>query len=267
MQEIISDPFLSERSVAVFFIGNYAGHSATVGDEGMRETVKEEAKAYGDILQFDIVENEIRNNTLKVLRMLHWLFHESDCGKHAKYIMKVSHDVLLNPRQMENMLALLVHEQLDSPLFVMGGLQWNSKPVRNMNSIFYIPEYIYPEDFFGFTYAAGCAYIMPEITARLIYSVGICVRALYLDDVFLVGYLANALQIRLVHTSSISLIKPEHSQENYDNLFIVPDMSPKELDLLWNTIFQIKESQNDIDYPYGNKPTVNISKTHLQNKY
>lgn len=109
-----------------------------------------ESKAFNDIIVEDFVDS-YSNLTIKTaFAMKYFVSHFAD----SKYFFKIDDDVFLNVHKLYEMLE---HAPSDS---LIGKLNRLSKPIRQPDSKFFVPRFLYPEDVFP-PYFDGPAYIIP----------------------------------------------------------------------------------------------------------
>lgn len=98
-------------------------------------------------------------------------------------------------------------------------------------SKWYVPKSIWPSNAWGFDYADGCAFWQTLEALRVVQAAALCLRVLFIDDVYLAGHLRAALGVRLFHTRNFSTYgtTPEKEAETY----IACSLKPPALRAVW----------------------------------
>ncbi len=135
-------------NISVFFV---------VGEPKDNETQNKlelESFKYKDLIQFELTEFYY-NVTLKNIALLRWA--QRKCF-HTKYFMKADDDIIVNVRKLI--------ENLNSFKNGINGIVLTQKqPYRVVNSPWFMPECIYPDEYYP-DYVLGCAYIMTKDTVN-----------------------------------------------------------------------------------------------------
>ena len=150
-----------------------------------QSSIWNESRLFDDILQFGIAESYF-NNTLKVLALYEWLWLK--CNE-AKYLLKLDDDVFLNFPLFAN--QILSHEIHQSTLY--GYVASGGKVPDKVRSKQYMPPDIYPYKIYNFSYVFGFAVLSSLHVVEDIHAIGCCLRGIYVDDVYLEGYLVHIL--------------------------------------------------------------------------
>jgi hypothetical protein len=174
-------------NISVFFV---------VGEPKDNETQNKlelESFKYKDLIQFKFRESYY-NVTLKHIALLRWA--QRKC-LNTKYFMKADDDIIVNVRKLI--------ENLNSFKNGINGIVYSQyKPVRVVESKWFMPEFIYPDEHYP-DFILGSAYIMTKDTVNTLikalehYS-GVVID---LDDVFLSGILAEFAGIKRYSTNKI----------------------------------------------------------------
>lgn len=157
-----------------------------------QEAIKDESNAFGDILQGSFMEN-YRNLTHKHLMGLEWV---SSIKCKSSYILKVDDDTVFNLESTHKLLQHMKSTHKDNLL--MGYMLNNTKPRRMKQNKWYVTWEEYPRNEYP-SYLSGWYYIItPDIASR------ICEEVIYhpyfwIDDIFVTGILAEALNINLMN--------------------------------------------------------------------
>ncbi|KAK4472447.1 hypothetical protein MN116_003700 [Schistosoma mekongi] len=156
-----------------------------------------EHKQYHDILQFDFIESYY-NLTRKFIGTIEYATVHCSI---AKFILFIDQDFIVNPFNLVKYLLSIHNRQYKT--FVAGYIIKNAKPIRLLNSKWFISKYIYPFKFYPY-YPIGGTIIFsrPVIIAlnkKLQY-----IKLFPFDDV-LIGIILEKLEISINHLSSILL--------------------------------------------------------------
>ncbi len=190
-RQVARETWISEAikfNISVFF---------AVGEPKDNETQNKlelESFEYKDLIQFEFTESYY-NVTLKHIALLRWA--QRKC-LNTKYFMKADDDIIVNVRKLI--------ENLNSLKNGINGIVLTQKqPYRVVNSLWFMPECIYPDEYFP-DYVLGGAYIMAEDALNTL------IKALEhypdvvidIDDVFITGILAKFAGIKRYSTNKIS---------------------------------------------------------------
>lgn len=154
-----------------------------------KHLLKMESLHYNDIIQEDFLDT-YRNLTYKAVGALKWV---STYCSHAKMILKTDDDAFVN------MFVLLRHLQsrLEHGQYGQGTLAcnawYNSKVDRNGKWAVSVAERKHPV---WPTFCQGLAYIMSPDVVSALYSISFDVPYLWMDDVYVTGFLAMRLGIK-----------------------------------------------------------------------
>ncbi|KAJ8713986.1 hypothetical protein PYW08_007606 [Mythimna loreyi] len=153
-----------------------------------QSAINDESETFGDILQ-GTFDDTYRNLTHKLLMGLVWA---STACQDASFILKVDDDTVYN---LEKTYEVLKSVDYSTPI-LLGYINKDVKPERNKKSKYYVtldeyPRQVYPPYLSGFYYITT-----PRVAAAL------CDEAIYhpylcIEDIFVTGILAEALNIML----------------------------------------------------------------------
>ena len=98
-----------------------------------------------------------------------------------------------------------------------------------------MPPYIWPASAWGFSFASGCATWYTIDALRTLQTAALCLNVLYLDDVYLSGFLRSRLGIELFPTAQVAHdLKHNVERKELKNFQIVCHQSPTELRAFWD---------------------------------
>ena len=211
--------------------------------------VRIESVIFDDILQFDIEESYF-NNTFKVLALYEWLWKR--CSK-ARYLFKMDDDVFFN-------LVLFLNETLPNKVnatSLYGFVSVGGKVQYRAHNKQYVPKDIYPYRRFHFTYVYGFAIFSSVQVVIDIHALASCLRGLYVDDVWLNGYIMHLLghPKEDLHKLNAEIINKRKNIQKLDweyvsKFLITPQLEPEDLTRIYNEM--IRNQTNSLkDFFYG----------------
>ncbi|XP_055680327.1 beta-1,3-galactosyltransferase 1-like [Lutzomyia longipalpis] len=155
-------------------------------NETTEEALRKEGKLFGDLIRGNSLDS-YKNLTLKSVSMLEWML--TYCPM-APYLVKIDDDMLIN---MERLLTFL-EDNSESQRRIFGNIARNWKPHRDLQSKWYLSEenfrnYIYPD------FATGPVYVLTGDSVYDLYTTALDMPFLWLEDVFLTGFVAEELKI------------------------------------------------------------------------
>jgi hypothetical protein len=167
-------------NITVFFV------IAEPKDETMQKELESEALQYKDMIQFNF-RDDYYNLTLKHIAFMRWA--QQKCLD-TKYIMKTDDDIIVNIDELAKNV-----KNFESG--ITGVLLNKQKPNRDPNSKWYMPESIYPDEYYP-NYPTGAAYIM---TRDIIKSWNETFEkfsgpVIDIDDVFIAGIIPEKAGIK-----------------------------------------------------------------------
>ncbi|XP_055073248.2 beta-1,3-galactosyltransferase 1 [Misgurnus anguillicaudatus] len=166
-------PFADKVVLVLFLLGSRSG----TGKEALQEQLNNESKHYKDLLQSNF-QDSYRNLTIKTMVMMEWL---SEKCSQASYAVKVDTDVLLNIRNLINMLAN--PDTLKSNY--MTGLVWYESPVlRDPSNKFYMPYNVFSKDHYP-PYPLGMCYIFSTDLPLKFLQQSRQIKPIYIEDAYL----------------------------------------------------------------------------------
>jgi hypothetical protein len=167
-------------NIQVFFV------IAEPKDNETQKQLELEALQYKDMIQFGFRE-DYYNLTLKSIALLRWAHIK--CID-SELIMKADDDIIVNVNQMMSNL-----KSFRSGL--TGVLREKDQPVRYFYSKWFVPKYIYPDEYYP-NYLRGPAYVITrDAIKRLIQTLDqYSGPVIVLEDVFITGLLAQRAGIQ-----------------------------------------------------------------------
>lgn len=143
--------------------------------------IKAEANKYGDILQFNFLENYY-NLTLKAISLLKWSYRH--CGA-SRYMVKTDDDVIVN---MPMLYHLVQQQKIPSGLT---GLVMTTPANRQFGHKWYMPAEYYHRN--SYEFLAGFSYLLSMDRLKLFLKTIITYPGpiLDIDDLFLTGVIAD----------------------------------------------------------------------------
>ncbi len=193
------------------------------------DTLHEESARYDDILHFDVIESYL-NNTLKVLAVYEWV--RTRCPN-AFYLLKVDNDVYVNVRRV--LQETKGFASLPGNIYSFYGFQESTPWVkRNKTLKQYVPCDIYPFQKFQFEYVYGFATLLTLPLIEDVHSVAMCIRGIFIDDLYLSGYIPHILGANIHNWTSLNantVIKklPNISWSLIENSTITPELTIDEI--------------------------------------
>jgi hypothetical protein len=196
-------PEAIKYNISVFFV---------VGEPKGTETQNKlelESFKYKDLIQFEFKESYY-NVTLKHIALLRWA--QRKC-LNTKYFMKADDDIIVNVRKLIENLNSFEND-------INGILLTQKQPSRDVNSPWFLPECIYPDEYYP-DYVFGGAYIMKKDTVNSLikalehYS-GLVID---IDDAFITGILSDFAGIKRYDTNKIRLTSDCKDRTDFCSMF------------------------------------------------
>ncbi len=189
-RESARETWISEAikfNISVFFV---VGESK---DNETQNKLELESFKYKDLIQFEFTESYY-NVTLKHIALLRWA--QRKC-LNTKYFIKADDDIIVNVRKLIENLNRFKNS-------INGNLMHRVSPHRDFKTKWFMPECIYPDEYYP-DYVFGGAYIMTKDTVNSLikaledYSSPI----IDIDDVFITGILSDFAGIKRYDTNKI----------------------------------------------------------------
>lgn len=148
--------------------------------------LKAEADKYGDMLQFNFIE-DYYNLTLKAVSLLKWSYRHC---RNSDYMVKTDDDVILN---MPMLFQLVKQKKIPSGLT---GLVMTTPANRQVGHKWHMPKNLYPKE--SYEFLAGFSYLlsMDQLKQFLKTIITYPGPILDIDDLFLTGIVAEYGKIK-----------------------------------------------------------------------
>jgi hypothetical protein len=164
-------------------------------DEDVKKEMELEMNLYDDIILANF-KDSYKNLTLKTMAMLEWT--SSYCSK-ADYLLKADDDMFINVENLLHFIEKKGDEDKKEPKFY-GRLVEGWEPVRYEDSQYFLPFGQFSESTFP-DFVTGPAYLFSTGIAQSFFEKGMESRFLQLEDVFMTGVLAEAMNVSRVRVT------------------------------------------------------------------
>lgn len=153
--------------------------------------IDEESESHGDIVQQAYMDTH-RTLTTKSLAMLRWV---SRYCSNAKYVIKLDDDIRFDT---STFLQTVERATGGRERAILGQvISRPTKVVRDARSRYFVSEREFAAAMFP-PYVLGGLVAFPAATARLLYEASLRVKVIQLDEVYVTGLLAAAVNVSLV---------------------------------------------------------------------
>jgi hypothetical protein len=170
-------------------------------EDDVKKEMESEMHLYDDILLANF-NDSYKNLTLKTMAMLEWT--SSYCSK-ADYLLKADDDVFIN---VENLLKFIEKIEGDGnmkePKFY-GYLAEGWPPIRYESSKYFLPFEQFSENTFP-DFLTGPAYLFSTVIVQSFFEKGLESKFLQLEDVFMTGVIAEAMNVTRVRVAEFQNI-------------------------------------------------------------
>jgi beta-1,3-galactosyltransferase 1 len=156
-------------------------------NDSLQATLAKESQIYGDLIQENFIDT-YANLTIKSLMLLKWF--TTSC-QHVPYVMKTDDDMFVNL----NRLSELVARNKPGQPTLIGALICGAVPIRDPYNKWYVPEYMYHKKLYP-NYLSGTGYLMGNVTAQKLLKASVSNLIFHLEDIYLTGILAAAVDIK-----------------------------------------------------------------------
>ena len=166
----------------------------TPGNDTLQSEVEQEAELHNDIVQGSFNES-YHNLVYKHVMALKWITQTQKCINISS-IIKVDDDVYINMNQLDYFLQTKHVNDSRAGKYLYCNIYHEYEHIRNTSSKYMIsedeaPNWIYPD------FCQGFSHIMSPDVPGLLYKASTFTRAIWLDDVYVTGYLAREAGIHL----------------------------------------------------------------------
>ncbi|RWR99893.1 beta-1:3-galactosyltransferase 1-like protein, partial [Dinothrombium tinctorium] len=212
---------LRSRGVKLLFL------VASTSDENLQDNIIEEDNIYGDLLQASFIE-DYYNLTLKTIAMLDSL--RNYCSQ-VKFVLKTDQDVLINVEKVFQVVDRYRNEQRA----IFGNIFDNVVVRRNENDKWYVPKFIYSPEYYP-PYASGPVYIFTGDSISSLISEGFKTSALYVDDSYFTGIVAEKAGIKRIDIKLVSPFRIDKLKKTDFNKYLgIHNYKPGEIIKIWKT--------------------------------
>ena len=186
----LSDGYVDGVQV-MFITGLPSREKHQKNDMSRQESILEESKQYGDIIQGNFIDS-YHNLSLKSMLMLRWA--STYCAS-AKFILKVDDDTFVDMRSLVTNLQFTVNHH-----FVMGRMISGAQPFHDKNSKYYTPSDVYRGATYP-QYLSGSAYVISTDGVKRLLLSCLRTRVFWLEDVYITGMCAKKANVTLIHNT------------------------------------------------------------------
>ena len=173
----------TNKAVVLFFLGK----SQSANRTKLQARLELESQKHGDIVQEDFFDT-YRNLSLKSVAIVRW---PSSLCQQSSFVLKADDDMYIN---IPLLLSKLRSQLEKGPLFVMGFLQTNVKPIRWIRHKWYVPKRQYKYDEFP-NYVSGTSYAMSTTAAMRLYIESFYLKPIFMEDTYVTGILADSASV------------------------------------------------------------------------
>ncbi|KAH8330988.1 hypothetical protein KR067_009881, partial [Drosophila pandora] len=201
-----------------------------------RKLIKEAAQ-HNDIIQEDFIDT-YHNLTLKTMMAVK---HITNMCSETAYVFKTDDDAFVN---VPNLLHILLggtvpayenQQRLNATLGVlMGLLTTKDVPNGNLNSKFYMPYYMYPNNTL-IPHVFGGGYLMSIDVVRRLYSAAWNTKINFLEDFYLTGLCAQKANVKILNNLLFSKVFSSHLCD-YKDTIIRTDLSVSNIYKVWDFV-------------------------------
>ncbi|VVC44289.1 Glycosyl transferase, family 31 [Cinara cedri] len=193
-------------------------------DIDLQKRINDEHAIYGDIVQYDFVD-EYYNNTIKTMSAIKWasnhcnhtnffFFSDDDMYVSIKNLLRY----LRNPFEYPYYLSKDVkgkqsNYSLPSDIILFTGFVFHTSPLRHQISKWYVSLSEYPYHMWP-PYVTAGAYMLSHTALTRFYYGSFYTKLFRFDDIYL-GILAKKLNIMPLHCEHIYFYKKQYSISNY----------------------------------------------------
>lgn len=218
-----------------------------------QELIKFESNIYNDVVQEDF-HDSYKNLTYKGIMALKWIYTYCD---QAKYILKVDDDMIVNTfTLLRHLTSLQRHDITKEKKKTVMCLVWSKMIVqRDKTQKWFLSKEEFKHDYFG-KYCSGSAFLLTSDLARPMYNVSFYVKFLWIDDYYISGLLARAVDanyesINSLYTVNRNLVEQQFlGKKSFYTVFGHMPISINKVYQIWNYIIR-KEILNELPYEFN----------------
>ena len=200
-----------------------------------------ESDIYNDIVQEGFVDS-YKNLTNKGIIALKWI--SEYCSK-AKYILKTDDDMIVNTFSLLRHIKSLSDHGIATTNTIFCLVWIGMGVIRDKNSKWYISKEEYQKDIYD-TYCSGAAYLVTTDLVPRMYQISHYVKFFWVDDFYISGRLAKAVNASHYTFNSLYMINTEAADAKFYGMnseSAVFGHIPSKLDLLyriWSYLVQLQ---------------------------
>ncbi|XP_071503337.1 beta-1,3-galactosyltransferase 1-like [Diadema antillarum] len=215
-----------KRIVTLFLLGK-------TSDAILQRRVERESEEHRDLLKENFVDS-YKHLTLKTIMGMKWA---GNFCAHAGYVMKTDDDMFVG---YESIVRYLSNPEVPAENFMMG-LVIRSKPHRDPESKWYIPESLYPDRSYP-PFCSGSGYILSGDLPSKIYETSLVTPYLPLEDVY-IGICVRKLGVMPVRHKEFNNYPVAYSFCRYKSIFTthLSSMSMTEKRQIWEDFTSTQE--------------------------
>jgi hypothetical protein len=206
-------------NISIFFV---IGEQS---DNQTQKTLESEAFQYKDMIQFGF-KDDYYNQTLKDIAILRWVQHKC---LDTKYFMKADDDVMISTK-------LLIESLQNLKSGITGVLFYEMPPMREVDNPWFMPECMYPYEFYPEYVCGGCFFMTKDIFEPMIRTIEHYSGPVFdIEDMFITGFLAERAGIKRYDSNLllISMICFTDICEMFSNIALINCDSADEILKLW----------------------------------
>lgn len=195
-------------------------------NERIEDCAFAEEDKYSDIIMANFVDS-YANLSLKSIAMLRWVI--THCPS-LKFLVKADDDTFLNTPLLIRDLEKTAHRR-----FIMGNVIALAKPVREPTSKWFTPNSAFNRSVYP-TYVSGMAYVISSDAINDLYGASLRTPVFWLEDVYVTGLLANAVNIQHIFNGKFDGFKNLMDKCALRTHIVRHRMSEEEMRTLWTIV-------------------------------
>lgn len=185
----------------------------------VQEDISKESHKYNDIVQEDFIDR-YQNLSLKSIAYLRWV---SNRCKNVKFVLKTDDDMYVNIPVLVETLAQENHSK-----FIMGYVFEHAPPMRSKNSKWFTSIDVFPGKEYP-PYVSGTSYVVSGDLIPDLYRESFYQKLFWLEDVFVTGFLAQAVNATKIHSKKFSFSQRPKKGCYYKNSISGHHVSPRNM--------------------------------------
>ncbi|XP_071821331.1 uncharacterized protein [Apostichopus japonicus] len=156
-------------------------------EDGTEESIREEQKAHGDILQGDFVDHE-SEETRKTMQAFKWIAEHLPASCRPSFILKTECSIFVNTPVLTKWITEHFSQSLAT---YVGKLIRDDVPIRDLRSSLYVPEHDYIRDVFP-SFIQGPSYLLSMDVVTAMAALFRQITPIAMEDAY-IGLLAEKL--------------------------------------------------------------------------